>query len=175
MLRAFIAALALWVITAPARAEVTAANPDAFTVRETLSISAAPETVWRGLARIGDWWESSHTYSGDARNLSIALDAGGCWCERWGRARVQHMRVLYVDPAKALRLEGALGPLQTMGVYGVMVIALEAADGGTLLTVDYRVTGASDSQLDAIATPVDGVLTAQFERLKRLAETGRAE
>ena len=28
------------------------------------------------------WWDGQHTYSGDAKNLSLRAVPGGCFCER---------------------------------------------------------------------------------------------
>jgi hypothetical protein len=52
-------------------AEVADSSAGGFTVKTTLSIQAAPDEVYRRLIHIGDWWDSEHTFSGDAHNLSI--------------------------------------------------------------------------------------------------------
>jgi hypothetical protein len=58
-----------------------------------------------------------HTFSRNAANLSLELHAGGCFCERLKNdGSVQHMQVVYVAPGEALRLRGALDPLQIEGV-----------------------------------------------------------
>ena len=56
--------------------------------------------------------EREHTYSGDSANLSMApspaaASANGCPMA----ARIEHMRVSYLDPGKRLVLTGSLGPL----------------------------------------------------------------
>jgi hypothetical protein len=56
----------------------------------------------------------SHTFSGNAHNLSIEEKAMGCFCEKLpDGGGVSHMEVVYFAPGKTLRLSGALGPLNT--------------------------------------------------------------
>ena len=74
---------------------------------------------------------------------------------------------------KAVRFQGALGPLQNLGVNAVLTFLLEPQTAGTTLIVGYRVNGSSASGLDKLATPVDGVIVAAVQRLKRYAETGK--
>lgn len=48
-------------------AEVVDSSANGFTARTTLSIHAPPEEVYRRAVRnIGDWWDSAHTFSGNA-------------------------------------------------------------------------------------------------------------
>lgn len=61
--------------------EVVDSNASGFTISRAFDIAAPPARVWEGLAHIGAWRDSRHTYSGDAKNLSIELKPGGCWCE----------------------------------------------------------------------------------------------
>jgi hypothetical protein len=65
-----------------ATAEVGDSSAGGFTVKLTYSIQAAPDEVYRRLIHIGDWWDSEHTFSGDAHNLTIEEKAGGCFCEK---------------------------------------------------------------------------------------------
>jgi hypothetical protein len=83
---------------------------------------------------------------------------------------VEHARVLMAIPGKALRIEGGFGPLQGMAVKATMTFTLKPATdpGKTQLHVVYLVNGTSESKLDGLAAPVDGVLTTQFGRLAAL-------
>ena len=84
------------------------------------------------------------------------------------------MTVAYVDPGKILRFRGALGPLQGMAVDGSMTWELTKAGDKTHLQLTYTVGGYLASGLGAaMAKPVDGVLTLQVQRLKKLVETGQ--
>jgi hypothetical protein len=100
--------------------------------------------------------------------MSLESGAGGRWREVWPGGQVEHGRVLFWSPFKALRLESATGPLQEMGVAGVQTWTLEGMDGGrTRISASYRVSGRAALKLDALAGAVDGVMCQQ---LKRLAE-----
>jgi hypothetical protein len=174
---AFLAGLAV-ALLAPThlRAEVADSAANGFTVKLAVAIQAPPQEVYGRLVHnVGDWWDSAHTFSGDARNLSIDDKPQGCFCEKLpsgGGAR--HLEVVYVDPGKQLVLIGGLGPLQSMAVAGSLSIQLAAAPEGTKLTVVYAVTGYSPGGLNALAAPVDSVLTQQFRRLKTFVENGKA-
>ena len=176
----FIAALiALICVAAPARAEVTSASPSAFVIQAEADVAASPAETWRRLLRVEHWWNSAHTYSGDARRLSLDPRAGGCWCERWGEGQsVEHMRVVLVmenEGIRTLRAVGGLGPLQEMGVNGVLTFTVAPLASGAKITMTYRVTGDAALGLDQIAPGVDGVLLEQFGRLSRYSATGSPE
>ncbi|HEX7915316.1 MAG TPA: hypothetical protein VF497_06160, partial [Rudaea sp.] len=75
--------------------------------------SAAPDRAYAAITGVARWWDSNHTYSGNASNLSLDARAGGCWCEQLADGgSVQHMTVLTAMPGRMLRLSGGLGPLQ---------------------------------------------------------------
>jgi uncharacterized protein YndB with AHSA1/START domain len=168
-----VAALA-WALTSAAQAEVVDAQANGFEVRQAVHIAAPPDRVYAALTQIGRWWDSEHTYSRDASHLTLEAVAGGCLCEALpGGGSATHMRVVFAQPGKALRLEGALGPLQGMGDTGHLTWALTSKDGGTDLVQTYDVGGYAKGGLNALAAPVDGVLGEQAARLKRWIETGK--
>jgi uncharacterized protein YndB with AHSA1/START domain len=176
----FIAALiALVCIAAPARADVASVSPTGFVIQAEADVSASPAETWRRLTRIERWWGSAHTYSGDARRLSLDPRAGGCWCERWGDGQsIEHMRVVLVmenEGVRTLRAVGGLGPLQEMGVNGVLTFTVAPHASGAKITMTYRVAGDAALGLDQIAPEVDGVLLEQFGRLSRYSTTGSPE
>ena len=118
---------------APAGAEVRDRSASGFTVRTTVSVAAQPQRVYQDLLAIGSWWDREHTYSGDAKNMTIAAQPGGCFCEKVpGGAAVEHGRVVNVSPNKLLRLSAALGPLlagrtfDVTGSYRIIFIVLAA-------------------------------------------------
>jgi len=157
-----------------AKSEVADASANGFTVKITLHVHAAPEDVYRRLIQnVGDWWNSEHTYSGNAHNLNIEAKAMGCFCEKLpNEGSVRHMEVIMLAPGKALGLIGALGPLQSIAAAGNMAIHFSPADGGTKLDVTYSVTGYLPAGMNTWAAPVDSVLTEQFTRLKNYIERG---
>ena len=54
-----------------AQAEVMAAAPDHFTLKLEAQSELSPSEVWTRLIEPSDWWQSDHTYSGDADHLSL--------------------------------------------------------------------------------------------------------
>lgn len=174
----FALALAIAAFAAPAaQAEVVHAAPGAAAFHAQAETNAAPDRVWRALVDVGHWWSGEHSYSGDARNFHLDPRAGGCWCERWAHGQVEHMRVVMAmehEGQRTLRLSGGLGPLQEMGVNGVLTFTIAPHGAGSIMTMDYRVSGDPSLALDQIAPGVDGVLTEQFARLVRYTGTGSA-
>ncbi len=139
-------------------------------------MKAAPEDVWKAIVQLPRWWSSQHTYSGQASNLSLDAQAGGCWCERWGDGQsVQHGQVVLVQPGRVIRVFAGLGPLQELAVQGVLTIVTAAQEGKTVLRMTYRVSGDASAGLDKLAPVVDQVIGVQYRRLKALAETGKAD
>ncbi|CAN7163279.1 hypothetical protein LJR164_000218 [Phenylobacterium sp. LjRoot164] len=168
-------AAALLLAAGSAQAEVADQGPAGFQVRHVVEIAAAPAKVRAAALDIGRWWNSSHTYSGDAKNLSI--DAAGCFCEKLPDGFVRHMTLAYSGP-DALRLAGALGPLATTGASGHLGLAFgKTSDPNkTQLTLTYDVGGYARGGLaQTWAAPVDGVLGEQVARLKTYVETGKPQ
>lgn len=177
--RFFMPAIALCgLILSPAwtRAAVTDSSPGGFTSKLTLPIQAAPDQVYRALVRnVGDWWDSAHTFSGDAHNLSIEEKPMGCFCEKFpGAGGARHMQVVNFSPGKKLVMLGGLGPLQSLAATGSLTILLAPDENGTKIDVTYAVGGYFAGGLNTLAAPVDGVLTQQFNRLKNYVEHGAA-
>lgn len=157
-----------------ARGDVLESTAGGFVVKTTVLVAAAPVRVFDGFARVSSWWDPEHTYSGNAQNLSIALQPGGCFCERLPPlpGGVQHAMVVLVMPYKTLRLVGALGPLQESGVSGSLTFELAERVGGTDVTMTYSVGGYRQGGLEALAPIVDTVLATQLRRLKSFVEKG---
>ncbi len=119
------------------------------------------------------WWHPEHTWSGAASNLSLNARAGGCFCERLPNGgSVEHARVVFVKPPEVLRLQGALGPLQDMGVLGVLTFKVAPAAEGSTVTLTYTVNGNLPADPKGLAAAVDQVLTQQLDRLTRYLDTG---
>lgn len=167
------AGLVALALSALARAEIVDQSPAGFEVRHVATIAAPPAAVYAAILQPARWWDSAHTYSGDAKNLSIDL-ATGCYCEKLPSGFVRHLSVVYAD-GKTLRLEGALGPLQTTGATGHLIFATRPKDGGTELTVTYDVGGYAKGGLaEGWAPPIDRVLGEQVARLKAHLEAVKA-
>ena len=166
-------------IATPAAAEVVKVHPSGFIVRHEVAVTADSKAVWLALINPDKWWRKEHTWSGDAANLSLAPSAGGCFCERIpevdepGRftleGSVEHMRVIQSQPEAALRLRGALGPLQSEPVTGILTIAITRIDGGgTRLVWEYNVAGYMRYEIPVISRAVDGVIGLQAKALAEL-------
>jgi len=155
-------------------AEVLDAGSNGFTVRHQVEIAAERMQVYgEAVASVGSWWSSDHTVSGDASNLYIETTIPGCFCEHLGAdGGLIHMTVSFVNPGILLRFTGGLGPLGLMGVSGNMTWEFEDTEAGTRVTLQYAVGGYLAGGLDAVAGPVDAVLTEQLNRLKSFVETG---
>ena len=77
------------------------------------------------------------------------------------------MRVIFAQPGKVLRMQGALGPLQSEAVIGTLTVAMEPTKEGqgTKLSFSYVVGGYMRYKVAEIAPAVDKVLGEQFKSL----------
>src|SRR5512138_2584892 len=127
-----------------ALAAAASANPGNVTPHGFISIfrdevAVSPPELWRAITQLPRWWSSRHTYSGQASNLSLDVQAGGCWCERWGDGQsVEHGRVVLVMPQRTLRIDANLGPLQELPVRGVLTLTIAMQESKTILRMTYR-------------------------------------
>jgi len=159
----------------PAAAEVTRASEAGFVSRHELVVTASPKDVWLALITPAGWWRAEHTWSGSSANLLLTPQAGECFCEtipevdQPGRftlqGSVEHMRVIQAYPESALRMQGALGPLQSEPVTGILTIAISTVKQGTRIVWEYNVGGAMRYEVPVIAAAVDGVMGAQLAAL----------
>lgn len=163
--------------TTPARAEVKTVTEQGFSTLHAADVLGTPEDVWKRLMAPKDWWNPAHSWSGSVEGFYIDPQAGGCFCEliqqkdAEGRlipkGSVEHMRVIFAQPGKVLRMSGGLGPLQAEAVTGTLTIAMEPlkGGGGTRLSFSYVVGGYMRFKTADIAPAVDAVLREQFERM----------
>jgi uncharacterized protein YndB with AHSA1/START domain len=172
-IRALATLVSLVLLASAARAEVKEAGPDHLLIQDQRTVHVPPDKLYATLIDVGHWWNSEHTYSGDASHLTIQAEAGGCFCERWNNQSVAHGRVVWASPGHLLRLDTALGPMQSMAVQGVMTFTLKPAPEGTALQFEYRVNGSSASGLDKIAPAANDMLMDQLQRLQGYAEKGK--
>lgn len=160
----------------PLSAKVAESSSTGFSTQDMADVAATPMETWLALIRPGAWWTDAHTWSGDAGNMSLTPQAGGCFCERVpGEDRpdgfsldgsVQHMTVIQAYPLKALRMRGGLGPLQGEPATGVLTISLEEIEGGTRIRWEYVVGGYMRYEIPTIAKAVDGVMSQQLASLR---------
>ncbi len=166
--------LAATLAVAPAaQAEVIEKSENGFVVRHKAQVKASPDDVFNMLRSPAKWWSAQHSWTGDADNFYMDAQAGGCFCEQipaekegGKRGSVEHMRIVYAQPGKMLRLSGALGPLQSEALSGTLTIAIKAnKDATTTIGFEYVVGGFMRFKMDQIAPAVDQVIGEQISRL----------
>ena len=164
--------LLVTLLVKPTAAEVLNLGANGFEVRETVHVAAGADKAYAALLQPARWWGSEHTFSGNAANLVLDARAGGCWCENLpDGGSVEHLHVVYVAPGKTLRLRGALGPFQGLGVEGSMTWSVKAGANGTDISVSYLIGGYAKDGFDGLSKAADTVLGVQIERLRKFIES----
>jgi hypothetical protein len=171
------AAFALAASPLPALAKVHQADANGFVVRHAVEVPAAPSDAFAELLHPERWWNGAHSYSADAANFSLDPRAGGCFCEvlpnpdsprAAPRGTVEHMRVVYIEQDRVLRLSGGLGPLQSEALIGTLTVVLKpAGEGRTQILWEYVVGGYMRMETAKIAPAVDAVIGEQLQRLAK--------
>jgi hypothetical protein len=172
------AASAILCAGAPLCAEVVEQKEGHFVTKDEAIVEADLKQTWLALIQPSKWWSAAHTFTGDAANLQLTPQASGCFCEKVpevdepGRftleGSVEHMRVVNSMPETALRMIGALGPLQSEPVTGVLTISMSKVDEGTRIVWEYNVAGSMRYKTEDISKAVDGVMTLQLAGLAKL-------
>ncbi|HMF46902.1 MAG TPA: SRPBCC domain-containing protein [Candidatus Udaeobacter sp.] len=175
MRRCSLGTLALVILSGASVQSAPEIAPNGFLVKFDVSINAPAPQVYDALVgQIGSWWNPEHTYSHDAKNLSIDARPGGCFCEKLPNGGgLEHLRVVYVAPPQVVRFSGALGPLQASGVAGSMTWKLTGGPDNTRLELSYSVGGFIPGGFDKMAPAVEAMLREQLDRLKLFIETGK--
>lgn len=169
-------------LAVPACAEVVQKSEAGFVIRVTGEVAAPPAAAWNAFVSPAKWWSNGHTFSGEAVNLSLDPSANGCFCEKLPVPKdapvsqrpgsVMHMRVLYAEPYRALRMTGGLGPLQSEAVTGTMTVTFKPVDlpngKGTRILWEYVVGGYMRYKADTISGAVEKVLAEQLGSLVKL-------
>ncbi len=168
----------------PAHAEVVTKSDTGFVVRSSGLTGKTPREAWTVLVTPSGWWDKAHTWSGDSANLTLDPKAGACFCEvlplpkdapasaRHGS--VEHMRVIFADPGKVLRMSGGLGPLQSEALAATLTITLKPVEGGTRILWEYVAAGYMRYKPEEIAPAVDGMIAEQVTRLIARIDAGPA-
>lgn len=160
-------------VAAPAQAAIKDAQPDGFTLENSEWVPVAPQAAYTALVNdVGRWWPADHTWWGDASKLVITDKAGDCFCEINGAQQAWHMTVTFTDPGKLLRMTGGLGPLQGMGLDGALEWRFVEENGGTRITLWYRVGGYTPDDMSKFAPVVDKVQGLQLGGLATFLRKG---
>jgi hypothetical protein len=169
--------LALAAISASASPAMGQASPDrpqahrdgsARPILHRRSVPASAGAAWDVFADPGSWWIGSHSYTGDAANLELRLERGGCLCEKLpGDGFAEHFRVITVMPGRLARMRGAPVPLQSEPATGVLTIRFAdgASAGETTIALEFRLEGAAPSSIARWWEPVDGALSDLMDSL----------
>ena len=164
-------------VAPPALAEVKTVTDTGFNIVHIADVSAEPDIIWKRLIAPKNYWSKAHSWSGSSEGFYIDAQANGCFCELFqekgadGKTKttgsVEHMRVIFAQPGKVLRMQGALGPLQSEAVLGTLTVAIEPLKGGSgsKLSFSYVVGGYMRYKTSEIAPAVDKVLGEQFKSL----------
>lgn len=168
-MRIAIIAAAAALLPSAAAAELRQSAPDGTVIEHHYSLSVTPAAAWQALVHPERWWPEDHTWSGARQNLALVPEAGGCFCEKWAGGSAEHARVVMALDGQLLRLSGALGPLQEMGVTAILTVTLTPAAQGSDARVSYRISGDPTHQLDRFAAVVDQVIGQQFGEFARYA------
>jgi hypothetical protein len=146
-----------------AQAKVIQMGPNGFVVSHEVVVKLAPQEAYDSFLKIGTWWDKSHTFSGDPKNITIDAKPGGCWCEALADGGfVKHMEVGQAAPGKRLVFHGGLGPLHFMGATGALSVTFKKEAAGTAIVLTYNVTGYDPGNFEKLAPAVDGVLGEQL-------------
>lgn len=170
-------ATSLALFATSAQAEVKTMTEQGFSTLHAADVLAKPEDVWKRLLAPKDWWNPAHSWSGSTEGFYIDPQAGGCFCELFQekdkdgkvatKGSVEHMRVIFSQPGKVLRMRGSLGPLQAEAATGTLTIAMEPlkSGSGTRVSFSYVVGGYMRFKTADIGPAVDAVLREQFDRM----------
>lgn len=169
MLRFVLGLAAAVQLLSVANAEVVSQSATGAAVRHEVSIALKPEEAFGRFVNVSSWWSAEHSFSGDARNISISLLPDGCWCEKMPDGGfVRHMVPILVEPNKRLVFQGQLGPLMFMGVSGSMTVEFTPENEGTHVKLTYVVGGYDPHEFKKIGPLVDKVLGDQLAGFARL-------
>ena len=150
-------------------AEVLSSSKNGFSIQIEVIANTSQKRAYKQFLKVGQWWNSEHTWFGESKYLKISPTVGGCFCEKNGNKQATHMTVSYVNPNNEIRMTGGLGPLQAMGLHGGMTWKFDEIEPNkTKITHTYNVSGYSKDGLTALAPIVDSVQKIQVNSLAKL-------
>lgn len=156
---------AAFIFSSSAVADVVTTSDTHYVLHHEASSLLEPDALWDRLIEPSSWWHPDHTYSGDARNLSLDATAGGLWLETWDGGSVAHGEVLLVQKGEMLRMNAPFGPLQGIGAYTIWTVTITATDDGSLVTFDEVASAPPGNDMEQLAGAVDYVKTEAIGRL----------
>lgn len=173
----YIVSVLSFVLSSPVAAEVKTVADTGFSTLHIAEVDATPEVIWARLIKPKDYWSAEHSWSGSVAGFTLDPRADGCFCEAFqekgadGKIKtvgtVEHMRVIFAQPGKVLRMQGALGPLQSEAMLGTLTVAIAPLEdgAGSKISFSYVAGGYMRYKTADIAPAVDKVLGEQFANL----------
>ncbi len=79
------------------------------------------------------------------------------------------------NPGQALRLSGAMGPLQAWGLAGSWIWALKMDATGTQVSMQYAAGGYMQGGFEKLAPAVNGMMAEQITRYQAFIDTGKPD
>jgi hypothetical protein len=169
MLRSALIAVAVSLVPGLAAAEIVSRFENAFTLRFAVGLEASREDVIDAVREVPAWWDPAHSYTGDAANLSLAFQPGGCWCERMADGTdFRHGSVVSIDPDQ-VRFDAPLGPLNGKATRADLIFSAGPENRGTLAAMEFVVEGPG---VGAFSDAVHGVMQQAWTRYVRFIEYG---
>ncbi len=79
-----------------------------FEIQHSVNLVVPQAQTFAAFGRVGQWWSNEHTYSGDAKRMSLQMRHGGCLCETLeDGGGIEHMRVTFFSPGSKSSLPAA--------------------------------------------------------------------
>ena len=150
---------------APLQAELVRADPGGITVVHTVRLQADKDKAYAAFGQIGRFWSEEHTWGGKASAMTLALKAGGCFCEALPGGGVEHGRVIIAMKGQQITMQSLLGPASQIATSGILNIAFAPApegETGSDVTLTYRLSGISVDEVVPMGRAIDQVLGEQM-------------
>ena len=128
--------IVLSIVATPASAAVLSAGDHGFEIQHSVNLVVPQPEAYNAFGRVGQWWNSEHTYSGDARqNDAPASRREAAFASRSMMAAASSIcGSTFVQPGERIVLTGSLGPLLYEATTGVMDVKFERIAGGSRVT-----------------------------------------
>ena len=164
----FVAMVAVLCVQADDFAKLAEKSPAGFQIQITRKLDCdSKEAYKRFVDDFSKWYDASHSYSQEAKNLSIDLQRHcmlGSFARWWLRASYGRR----ISPArKDSSDDRRVGPAAGYGRFGGVTYSFINDGSGSKLNVVYNVAGAEFLKLDRIADPVKEVLSMQMDRFQK--------
>lgn len=167
-----LAAALLLLPVSQAQAKIVKQDSTGFLVTHIAEVEASEDQIWQRLLKPSSWWDEGYSWSGSSEGIYLEEKAGGCFCEKLpaekGAGTVEHMRVIHISKGKVLRMQGAIGPLQSEAMVGTFTAAIAPVpekEGVSRVSFTYIVGGYMRFPMERMAENIDKIMGQQFASL----------